>query len=67
MLIVESPISEESHMVEETKFHSNFNTEEFVFPHGITPPMHFVRKRRFRPRLNARVNEIHSFSHATHH
>ncbi|KIY73837.1 hypothetical protein CYLTODRAFT_433918 [Cylindrobasidium torrendii FP15055 ss-10] len=35
----------------------NFNIEEFIWPHGVTPPMHHVRKRRFRKRINRRTIE----------
>lgn len=35
----------------------NFNIEDFIYPHGITPPLHHVRKRRFRKRLNKRTIE----------
>ncbi|EGN93258.1 hypothetical protein SERLA73DRAFT_64411 [Serpula lacrymans var. lacrymans S7.3] len=37
--------------------HRNFNIEEFIWPHGITPPLHHVRKRRFRKRINKRTIE----------
>ncbi|KAJ7172279.1 TAFII55 protein conserved region-domain-containing protein [Mycena filopes] len=37
--------------------HKNFNIEEFIWPHGITPPLHHVRKRRFRKRVNRRTIE----------
>lgn len=33
-----------------------FNIEDFIFPHGITPPLKHVRKRRFRKRANKRVS-----------
>lgn len=33
-----------------------FNIEDFVYPHGITPPMKWVRKRRFRKRAHKRVS-----------
>jgi transcription initiation factor TFIID subunit 7 len=29
----------------------------YQFPHGLTPPMHYVRKRRFRKRVNYRTIE----------
>lgn len=28
----------------------DFDVDEFIYPHGITPPMHWARKRRFRKR-----------------
>ena len=34
---------------------SNFNVDEFIWNHGITPPLKHVRKRRFRKRANRRV------------
>lgn len=33
-----------------------FNTNEFIWPHGVTPPLQHVRKRRFRKRLNRQVS-----------
>ncbi|KIJ69018.1 hypothetical protein HYDPIDRAFT_172514 [Hydnomerulius pinastri MD-312] len=35
----------------------NVNVDEFIWPHGITPPLHHVRKRRFRKRVNKRTIE----------
>lgn len=35
----------------------NFNVDEFIWPHGITPPLHHARKRRFRKRVNRRTIE----------
>lgn len=32
-----------------------FNIEDYIYPHGITPPLKHVRKRRFRKRVNKRV------------
>ena len=37
---------------------SLFDAEDYVFPHGITPPMKDVRKRRFRKRVNKKVRVI---------
>ena len=31
--------------------------KDYVYPHGITPPMKFVRKRRFRKRISKRAIE----------
>ncbi|EGG09910.1 uncharacterized protein MELLADRAFT_26453, partial [Melampsora larici-populina 98AG31] len=42
---------------EQTVSQGNFNIEDFIYPHGITPPLHHVRKRRFRKRLNKRTIE----------
>ena len=51
MLVVEDKIQDESHIANQ----KNFNIDEFIWPHGITPPLHHVRKRRFRKRVNRRV------------
>ena len=32
-----------------------FDIEDYIYPHGITPPLRHVRKRRFRKRANKRV------------
>ncbi|TIC65629.1 beta and beta-prime subunits of DNA dependent RNA-polymerase [Wallemia mellicola] len=34
-----------------------FNTNEYVWPHGMTPPMKHARKRRFRKRVNRQTIE----------
>ncbi|CAH7675003.1 TAFII55 protein conserved region-domain-containing protein [Phakopsora pachyrhizi] len=52
VLVDDTPISDES-----TVTQGNFNIEDFIYPHGITPPLHHVRKRRFRKRLNKRTIE----------
>ncbi|KAJ7685378.1 TAFII55 protein conserved region-domain-containing protein [Mycena polygramma] len=52
MLVVENRIDRD-----EPLGHKNFNIEEFIWPHGITPPLHHVRKRRFRKRVNRRTIE----------
>ncbi|KZS91134.1 hypothetical protein SISNIDRAFT_414571 [Sistotremastrum niveocremeum HHB9708] len=53
MLVVEEKIQgdEASHVSK------GFNIDDFIWPHGITPPLHHVRKRRFRKRLNRRTIE----------
>jgi transcription initiation factor TFIID subunit 7 len=51
MLVVENRIDNEDALSR----HKNFNIDEFIWPHGITPPLHHVRKRRFRKRVNKRV------------
>jgi transcription initiation factor TFIID subunit 7 len=51
MLLVEEEIKEEA----EVTRNKVFNIEDFVYPHGITPPLKHVRKRRFRRRINRRV------------
>ncbi|KAK7693462.1 hypothetical protein QCA50_003030 [Cerrena zonata] len=47
MLVVENRISNEDNV----NHSKGFNVDEFIWPHGITPPLHWVRKRRFRKRL----------------
>lgn len=51
MLVVEDKIESE----EAVSNQRGFNIDEFIWPHGITPPLHHVRKRRFRKRVNKRV------------
>ena len=51
MLVVENPIESEDALTNQ----KNFNVDEFIWPHGLTPPLHHVRKRRFRKRVNRRV------------
>ncbi|THH33888.1 hypothetical protein EUX98_g294 [Antrodiella citrinella] len=48
MLVVEEKVPNE----EAVSQRKGFNVDEFIWPHGITPPLHHVRKRRFRKRLN---------------
>ena len=50
MLVVENKIADEHHQPER-----KFDVDEFLWPHGITPPLHWTRKRRFRKRINKRV------------
>jgi transcription initiation factor TFIID subunit 7 len=52
MLVVENRIEND----EPLATHKNFNIDEFIWPHGITPPLRHVRKRRFRKRVNRRVS-----------
>ena len=52
MLVVEEPIASE-----DTLRNQALNVDEFIWPHGVTPPLHHVRKRRFRKRINRRVGE----------
>ncbi|KAG1756648.1 TAFII55 protein conserved region-domain-containing protein [Suillus paluster] len=53
MLVVENRIPNE----EAFTTTRNVNVDEFIWPHGITPPLHHVRKRRFRKRVNKRTIE----------
>ncbi|GAA5904575.1 hypothetical protein JCM8208_004820 [Rhodotorula glutinis] len=53
MLLVEEEIQDETQATRDKVF----NIEDFVYPHGITPPLKHVRKRRFRRRINRRTIE----------
>ncbi|TFY56903.1 hypothetical protein EVJ58_g7353 [Rhodofomes roseus] len=53
MLVVDKPIENEDGLTS----HKGFNVDEFIWPHGLTPPLHHVRKRRFRKRVNRRTIE----------
>ncbi|KAI0345369.1 hypothetical protein BDW22DRAFT_1418609 [Trametopsis cervina] len=53
MLVLSGPIPNEESLSQQ----KNFNIDDFIWPHGITPPLHHVRKRRFRKRVNRRTIE----------
>ncbi|KAI0928684.1 hypothetical protein AcW1_005862 [Taiwanofungus camphoratus] len=53
MLVVDNRIENEDVLTNQ----KGFNVDEFIWPHGITPPLHHVRKRRFRKRVNRRTIE----------
>ncbi|KAH9035500.1 TAFII55 protein conserved region-domain-containing protein [Lactarius pseudohatsudake] len=53
MLLVEQRINSE----EVVTNHKSINIDDFIWPHGISPPLHHVRKRRFRRRVNRRTIE----------
>ncbi|BEJ02973.1 hypothetical protein CcaverHIS641_0101480 [Cutaneotrichosporon cavernicola] len=53
MLLVENPVRDESSITA-----SALNVDDYIWPHGITPPMRHVRKRRFRKRLSRRTIEV---------
>lgn len=62
MLLVERPVANESEAVEAAASSTReagqakvgFNADDYIYPHGITPPMHWARKRRFRKRIHNR-------------
>lgn len=54
MLLVEDKIPSEDALGSNNKA---FNIDDFIWPHGISPPLHHVRKRRFRKRVNKRTIE----------
>ena len=51
MLVVDEKEVGESEFVNR----STFNVDEFIWNHGITPPLKHARKRRFRKRASRRV------------
>ncbi|KAF9475861.1 hypothetical protein BDN70DRAFT_883193 [Pholiota conissans] len=53
MLVVDKKVQSEDQVMKE----KSFNIDEFIWPHGLTPPLHHVRKRRFRKRVNRRTIE----------
>ena len=53
-LLVEDEIKDERDVAALNK---PFDIDDFVYPHGLTPPMRHVRKRRFRKRVNKRTIE----------
>ncbi|KAJ1034062.1 hypothetical protein NDA18_000934 [Ustilago nuda] len=56
MLVVEGKIADES-QASASGGGKGFNIDDFIYPHGITPPMHWARKRRFRKRAARRTIE----------
>lgn len=52
MLVVEDKITSD----EPPK--GTFNIEDYIWPHGLTPPMQHARKRRFRKRVNRTVGNL---------
>lgn len=63
MLLVERPISSEAEAMQSAGSSRDapdakaFNIDDFIYPHGITPPMRWARKRRFRKRFHNRTIE----------
>jgi transcription initiation factor TFIID subunit 7 len=53
MLVVEDRVNDES-----TINASALNIDDYFWPHGITPPLRHVRKRRFRKRISRRAIEV---------
>jgi len=62
MLVVDNRIESDEGITS----HRSFNIDEFIWPHGLTPPLHHVRKRRFRRRVNKRVRLAGVESDITH-
>lgn len=53
MLLVGDPVSSDSQVTA-----SALNVDDYIWPHGLTPPLRHVRKRRFRTRLSRRTIEV---------
>ncbi|EIW69767.1 hypothetical protein TREMEDRAFT_61532 [Tremella mesenterica DSM 1558] len=53
MLVVTHPVKDES-----TITSAPLKIDDFIWPHGITPPLRHVRKRRFRKRISRRTIEV---------
>lgn len=53
MLVVDEQVDNEASINA-----SALNIDEYIWPHGITPPLRHVRKRRFRKRLSRRAIEV---------
>lgn len=53
MLVVDNPVDQEAEITS-----SALNVDDYVWPHGLTPPLRHVRKRRFRKRLSRRAIEV---------
>ncbi|KAL7409389.1 TAFII55 protein conserved region-domain-containing protein, partial [Mrakia frigida] len=58
MLVVSNPISDESQVTAGDGGQGKLNIEDYIWPHGITPPLRHVRKRRYRKRISRRTIEI---------
>ncbi|KAN0065756.1 hypothetical protein ACQY0O_000886 [Thecaphora frezii] len=56
MLLVEDRIQDES-QASGSSSGKGFDINDFIYPHGITPPMKWARKRRFRKRAPRRAIE----------
>lgn len=53
MLVVERPVKDESSITRDP-----LRIDDYIWPHGITPPLRHVRKRRFRKRLSRQTIEV---------
>ncbi|WFD23150.1 hypothetical protein MEQU1_001836 [Malassezia equina] len=50
MLLIERPIASEAEAIASGATRSSH--DDYIYPHGITPPMRWARKRRFRKRIH---------------
>ncbi|TYJ55259.1 hypothetical protein B9479_004089 [Cryptococcus floricola] len=53
MLVVDQPVKDEASITA-----SPLKIDEYIWPHGLTPPMRHVRKRRFRKRMSRLTIEV---------
>ena len=53
MLVVEHKLENNEDLPSTSR---SFNINDFIWPHGITPPLKHVRKRRFRQRISRAVS-----------
>jgi transcription initiation factor TFIID subunit 7 len=53
MLVLGSQVSSEASIPS-----GAINQDDYIWPHGLTPPLRYVRKRRFRKRLSRRTIEV---------
>lgn len=53
MLVVGNPVQDEAGITA-----SALNVDDYIWPHGLTPPLRHARKRRFRKRLSRRTIEV---------
>jgi transcription initiation factor TFIID subunit 7 len=53
MLVVDHPVPNEAAIPP-----ASTNPDEYIWPHGLTPPLRHVRKRRFRKRMSRRTIEV---------
>jgi len=53
MLVVDKPVKDESNITRDP-----LRVDDYIWPHGITPPLRHVRKRRFRKRLSRQTIEV---------
>ncbi|WFD19537.1 hypothetical protein MCAP1_001769 [Malassezia caprae] len=49
MLLIERPIASEAEAIASG---TRSSQDDYIYPHGITPPMQWARKRRFRKRIH---------------
>ncbi len=55
MLVVEKPSVNEDNTTGQQVGPRSFDVKDFIWPHGLTPPLRHARKRRFRKRVNRAV------------